>query len=129
MWSYKNQLRMKWDLCIIVLALYNCITIPLDVAFPSEQEQAVIHHTETNGVDGTAIFERIVDCLFAVDIAMSFRTTYVNPLTNTEVMDGKRIAGNYFFSSRFWIDLMASIPFEMFYSVDDPIDGVEAPKE
>jgi len=119
MWSYKNQLRMKWDLFIIVLALYNCISIPLNVAFPSEQEQNL----------GIQIFERIVDCLFAFDIAMSFRTTYVNPLTNTEVMNGKRIASNYFFSSRFWIDLMASIPFEMFYSVDDPIDGVEAPKE
>jgi hypothetical protein len=109
---------MRWDLFIIVLALYNCISIPLNVAFPSDKETEI----------GIQIFERIVDCLFAVDIVVTFRTTYVNSLTNTEVMDGKRIASNYFFSSRFWIDLMASIPFEMFYSVNDQFDS-EAPSE
>ena len=58
--------------------------------------------------------------LFFIDILVTFRTTFVNPMTNNEVMDSKRIASTYFFSSRFWIDLMASIPFELFYSVDDP---------
>ena len=100
---------MKWDLFIIVLALYNCITIPLNVAFPSVEKMSKPHE----------LFERVIDILFFVDILITFRTTFVNPLTNNEVMDFKRIASTYFFSSRFWIDLMASIPFELFYQVDD----------
>lgn len=30
---HNAKLRMYWDLFIIILALYNCITIPTEVAF------------------------------------------------------------------------------------------------
>lgn len=104
MFHHNNKWRMRWDLFIIVLALYNCISIPLNVAFPDGEESKVVE-----------LFERIVDVLFACDIIITFRTTFINPKTNLEVTDPKRAAKNYFFSNRFWVDLMASIPFEMFY--------------
>ena len=48
---------------------------------------------------------------FALDIIISFRTTYVNPYTGDEVFDSFRIAKNYLFG-RFLIDFLSTIPFE-----------------
>ena len=31
---YNAYWRVRWDLLIILLALWNCISIPLEVAFP-----------------------------------------------------------------------------------------------
>ena len=109
MWRHNNKLRMNWDLFIILLALYNCILIPFNVAFPSAIEQSV----------GQVLLDRTIDILFGLDLILNFRTTYINPKTNLEVFDQVRIAKNYFYSSRFWVDLLASIPFEVFMSVDE----------
>ena len=57
--------------------------------------------------------------LFVFDIVLNFRTTYINPKTNMEVVDPKRIAKNYFYSTRFIVDVSASIPFEQFVSIDE----------
>jgi len=63
------------------------------------------------------IFEIGIDILFAVDVAINFRTSFVHPKTGLEVVEGKLIARNYVFSGRFWIDLLATIPFERLYSI------------
>lgn len=59
----------------------------------------------------------MVDVLFFADIIMNFRTTFVNPKTNLEVFDERKIALTYVKSKRFWVDLLASIPFEIFVSL------------
>jgi hypothetical protein len=59
----------------------------------------------------------VVDVLFFADIIMNFRTTFVNPKTNLEVFDERKIALTYVKSKRFWVDLLASIPFEIFVSL------------
>ena len=63
--------------------------------------------------------DRVIDVLFAIDILVTFRTTFINPKTNLEVVDPTRVAKNYFFSARFCVDLMASIPFELFYAIGE----------
>ena len=54
--------------------------------------------------------------MFAIDIFIVFRTTYVDVYSGEEVLDGKRIAIRYLFGSfllgRFWLDLLATIPFD-----------------
>ena len=35
MWHHHNKNRMNWDLMVIGFALYNCISIPLEIAFPN----------------------------------------------------------------------------------------------
>lgn len=60
--------------------------------------------------------------MFAIDILVTFRTTFINPKTNLEVVDPVRVAKNYFFSARFCVDLMASIPFELFYAIGEQED-------
>ena len=51
---------------------------------------------------------------FILDIVLNFRTTYVDQVKNLEITNAKRIAKNYINSVRFPIDIVASIPFELF---------------
>lgn len=100
--SHKSKFRMRWDLVVILLALYNCVSIPFEVAFGNISDHVVME-----------IFEYGIDVLFFVDVIFNFRTTYINPKTGTEVISGKKIAWNYVVRGRFWVDLLASIPFEV----------------
>jgi hypothetical protein len=81
--SHNSVYRMRWDLIICVLAMYNCFSIPVTVAFQPEA---------TLGMD---IWERFLDVAFAFDLLINFRTTYVNSKTGFEVIDWKKIAVHY----------------------------------
>ena len=82
--------------------------IPYNVAFAA---------TLTNLSVAWVVIDRVIDSLFIVDILFNFRTTFINPKTNLEIVDPKRIAKNYFYSQKFWVDLLASIPFEIFFEL------------
>lgn len=128
---FNNYWRIRWDLLIIFLALWNCISIPLEVSFPRMEFFSSI---------GYIVVGRVVDVLFAVDIIVNMRSTYIDEKTGIEVVSGKQIARNYMFGrhgndsgeiignkmekvrcwakynifgGRFWVDLMASIPFDL----------------
>ena len=93
---------IKWDLVIIVLAIYNSISIPLGLAFsPPSYEYTWVK-----------VFNYFIDSFFLFDMILQFRTTYVNPITGAEIYDSKMIAKNYL-KGRFWIDLISIIPFEL----------------
>jgi hypothetical protein len=59
------------------------------------------------------IAETLIDVLFMVDIVVSFRTMYVSEATGDLIDDPKRIATNYVFRGRFFIDLLSSIPVDL----------------
>jgi uncharacterized membrane protein (DUF485 family) len=64
-----------WDMFIISIAIYNCFSIPLKIAF----EPPILE---------TPLFEiadYIIDLLFVLDIVVAFRTTYIDTLTGDEV--------------------------------------------
>ena len=84
----------------MLLAIWNCISIPFEVAF--EPEFGTLY----------TAFETVVDICFFIDIVLSFRTTFINKKTGFEVIDPRLIAKNYGKSSQFFVDLLASIPFE-----------------
>lgn len=107
---HNDNFRMKWDMFVMLLALWNCISIPFDVAF--EPEMHIIY----------TIFEHFIDFCFSLDIVIAFRTTYINNKTGFEVVEGKKIAWNYIIQGRFFIDLAASIPFENLYLLFADID-------
>jgi len=88
----------------MLLAVWNCISIPFTVAF----------EPGTNEIYD--VFDRIIDICFAVDLLINFRTTYINIKTGFEVVDSKKIALSYIVGGRFFIDLLASIPFELLFS-------------
>ena len=88
---------------VMLLAFWNCISIPFDVAFEPPDDTTYI------------IIEYIIDVCFFIDIIVAFRTTFVNP-KGFEVVLPWAIAKNYILSGRFFVDLAASIPFENVYT-------------
>jgi hypothetical protein len=90
MWRHDSSFRMKWDLFVMSLALYNCIMIPYNVAF-----QVQSTGEESTGASIEAIVDRVIDVLFLTDVILNFRTTYINAKTNLEVVNAQRIACNY----------------------------------
>ena len=68
------------------------------------------------------IAEYLIDISFALDILISFRTTFITPGGNEE-FDGRIIATSYLCSNRFVVDLLATIPFELVISFFLPGGG------
>jgi hypothetical protein len=101
-----GRFRLRWDLFIIVLVLYNCISIPLEIAFTATSEKT-----------GIIVTGALIDFAFAVDIVLNFLTTYINSKTGKEIIQVKLIAKNYVYHWRFWVDLLSTIPFEVIYNL------------
>jgi hypothetical protein len=70
MLRYDSTWKLRWDFFIILLALWNSISIPLEVAFPE-----MPFFKETTYI----VFGRIVDILFAVDLIVNMRVTFIHP--------------------------------------------------
>ncbi len=62
-----GNFRIRWDLMIIFLVLYNCIQIPLGIAWEERFESF-----------GLEVFGYIVDIAFLTDLILNFRTTFIN---------------------------------------------------
>ena len=110
--DHASKPRNAWDLFVIALALWNCLYIPFEVAFKPEKTPVI------------AISDRIIDVLFFVDIVVNFMTSYVHPRTQLDVTEPKRIIKNYIVGGRFWIDLLASIPFDLLIVAEEPDPNV-----
>ena len=98
-----HPLRVKWDLFVMILAVFNSIVIPIDIAFRplNFQNQILVS------------VNYVVDCMFLLDIIFNFRTTFHNQLTGDEVINPKQIAKAYASSTRFWIDVLSTVPFDL----------------
>lgn len=101
-----SRLRLYWDLVIILLSLWNCFTLPVDVAF-----QPPIFAAQ-----GNLILNYFIDLLFLIDMIFNFRTTIANDLTGEEIYDSKKIATTYL-KRRFLVDLFATIPLDLIISI------------
>ena len=58
---------MRWDFCILLLAVYNSLIIPFDQAFKPE-------------LLGSALFKAlnyIIDISYVTDVILMFMTSYV----------------------------------------------------
>eukprot|EP00347_Sterkiella_histriomuscorum_P006771 403351490 len=113
--SYKSKYRMYWDLVIILLALYNCIMIPIEISygddFFNEKDKRQI-----------GLFEYSIDALFGFDILMSFRTSYLNVTSGKEITSSRDIAQRYIKSGGLAFDLISTIP------IDDLISQMIPPE-
>ena len=98
-----HPMRVRWDLFVMVLAVWNSMVIPIDIAF----NPASFSNTSLVTVNF------IIDFLFFMDIIINFRTTFHNTSTGDEVINPKKIAAAYASSIRFWIDILSTIPFDV----------------
>lgn len=87
----------------MILAIFNCFAIPIQVAFDPPVMQGW-HFTLINSV---------IDFIFFLDLIVNFRTTFIHKKTGNEIIEPKEIAIAYL-KGRFWIDLLATIPFDTF---------------
>lgn len=97
----RNQNRIRWDLFIMLLATWNLFYIPYSVSF----EAYLINEMGTN------ITNWLIDIFFILDIVIHFRTSVIDPKTGEDIFDAKIIAAKYI-QGKFWIDFLASIPFD-----------------
>ena len=104
--------RTTWDWLLIVLVVYNLVSIPLEICFlPLENVTIPVP---------LRVFNIIVDTIFLVDIVLNFRTAFFESAGLSPVIEPKLIARHYLFgpSKRgvgwFWPDAIAAIPFDWF---------------
>ena len=81
-----NLFKIKWDLFIIILSVYNSVCLPIELA---------LLPPFMNGNRIFEIFNHVIDFMFFVDIIISFRTTYVNPMNGDEIKNPSKIWRNY----------------------------------
>ena len=60
--------RLKWDFFIMFVAVYQAITIPIQISFEPEFFNSPMTKTLTS----------LIDLIFLVDIILNFRTTYID---------------------------------------------------
>ena len=95
--------RVYWDIMIVLTTIYNCLALPLFLAFnPSLLESPY-----------TLLSDTMIDLLFISDILVNFRTTYIKDTTKEEIYDAKLIAKHYITSGNFFIDLVPSVPYDL----------------
>jgi len=100
-----NPWISKWNFLIIFFAIYNCIMLPVDLAFDFSK----INNKHINRLK---FINYCVDVAFFLDIIISFRTTFRHAETNIEITDPAAIKKNYLMGM-FWIDLVSTIPFDL----------------
>ena len=103
---HEGNFKMRWDLFIIFLTIWNCISIPFFVSFDVEEQIWL------------EVCDRLIDAIFFMDVVINFFTTYMNQKTNTEIFDYKKIAINYIFYGRFFVDVLATIPIDDFITMN-----------
>ena len=96
-----------WDIFIILLAVYNCFSIPYYFAFEKDSSLKINDYIE---------IDDLITILFFLDIILNFRTTYLNPKSGEEIFKGWEIFKYYFFSVRFFFDVISTVPLERMFS-------------
>lgn len=95
-----DYFKVKWDMMIMLLSLFNCFSVPLAVAFQPTTFEA----------NAFVIINFIIDFCFFCDIIVTFRTSFIDDQGNEETRY-MFIASNYL-RSTFIIDFLATVPFD-----------------
>ena len=91
----------------MLFAIFNCFEVPYTVAFTNKDDEHIF----------STIFDSITNVFFILDIVISFLTTYIDPKTKEEITSFPLMALHYI-KGRFWIDLLASVPFDYVIYLD-----------
>lgn len=102
--SRKNP-RFYWDVLIIIFAIQNAITLPLEIAFAEK----------LNGGTVLAVLEWLTMFVFFMDILVGFNTSYINVASGDEIYGHKMIAYNYVFKGTFMIDILSTFPLDKIF--------------
>jgi len=98
LWCPADPSKQIWDLGMLALIVFSCITIPYRIGLDAPAE----------GV--SAQVETAITLIFITDLCCNFNTAYL--AGQHYVIHRGMIARNYL-SGWFWIDLASSFPFEL----------------
>lgn len=101
-----NKWRQRWDVLIIIFAVYNCVELPLEVAYN--------YRASVDQMNISNYLNHVIDFLFLLDIILNFFTTFTHKDTGEEITQKNLIATNYL-RNNFLVDLVSTIPFENIY--------------
>lgn len=91
---------------ILIIAIFNSVTIPLTLSF-DEISESLANSNSYNAINlASAVF-------FILDILFQMNTTFYDS-DGEEIFDKRRIRKNYI-SGMFFIDLISSVPIEIFF--------------
>ncbi len=107
--KYNAKVKMGWDILIILLAIFNSLLIPVNVAFNPHFTDTYVYKLINSGV---------INAIFVADILINFRTSVLIIRTGKEITNSKKIALRYILSPKFYIDLISSIPFDLIGTTD-----------
>ena len=91
----------RWDLLIVLLVLYNVITMPIEIGMEVDMSQT----------DILSYLDYIIDGFFLTDMLINFVTPLKNDRGEINV-NPRDIAKNYL-TKWFFIDVLASLPLEV----------------
>jgi len=63
-----DSFKSKWDILIMISAVFNCFTIPFKVAYQPPFMEAPSY----------GVLNNIIDFVFLIDIMVTFRTAFVD---------------------------------------------------
>ena len=98
----RKKPKRAWDMIIVVLAVYNTISSPLQIAF--NQAYRAFSYPKAG-----FFIELFVDIFFLVDMILGFLTNYIEESSGEIINSPWKIAKNYL-RGRFLVDLLAIIP-------------------
>ena len=102
--SQTSKWKAIFDVVILILVGYSCVTSMLYVAFKNPDDPTL------NAIDG------VVEFMFWLDLLLNFIQSYKHPESLVIVTDLKSIARNYVFKGWFVIDFVSVFPFTLFMS-------------
>lgn len=94
-----------WDVIIIIFAIQNAITLPLEIAF----------HNELKDIKLLSVLEWLTMVIFFLDIIVGFNTSYINVASGDEIYGQKMIAVNYIWNGTFIIDILSTFPLDKIF--------------
>ena len=112
---HSSLFKAAWDWIILMLVMYTAILTPYFTAFVftrnAVRNRLTLVRQVSNLNDPLTLIEFLVDAMFLIDIAINFRTTFVDS-NYVVISDPCRIASHYV-RGWFIIDLLGAIPFQL----------------
>ena len=76
--SHNNVYKFYWQIFIIMLAIYNAIALPVQIAFVAVEDYYDSHTS-------LEVLEIMVDCFFIADMVIMFFSSFID-VTNGETI-------------------------------------------
>lgn len=106
LFRYSSKFIQHWSNFVIILAMYNSITIPISIFYD-------VHGPSFISSNEISLIDSLVDLIFLIDVILTFRTTYLDTDLGKEETNMHKIASSYL-RGAFVIDFASSVPFAIF---------------